>query len=149
MSITLSDKSNNKKLIHPITLISINNDKNKFLTLPSGPTNKLSDQNYFSRHNNGVVSDYNNVFFSDEYFFTAVFNANTFDDKIKIVSDIIKANYSKHTVGMILQRLINVVKNINDKKMQDLIKLYSDYYKKYEEKDISYSELYEKIKNLL
>lgn len=149
MSVTLSDKSDHRRIIHPITLVSIENDNSKFLTLPSGSTNKLSDQNYFSRHDNGVVTDYNAVFFSDEYFFTAVFNANTFDEKIETVSNIIKANYSKHTVGLILQRLIKVVTNVNDKKMQDLIKLYSEYYKKYEEKDITYSELYEKIKNLL
>ena len=149
MSVTLADRLNKKKIIHPITLVPVTNDSSKYLTLPSGPSNKLSDQTYFSKSNHNMTTDYNNVFYSDEYFFISVFNATTFDEKIEVVSNIIEADYSKNTVALILQRLIKVVTNVNDKKMQDLITLYSDYYKKYENTNVSYSELYEKIKNML
>lgn len=149
MNFILADKNDESTIIHPITLVPINNDSNKYLTLPISKSNKLSEQNYFTRHEGELNTDYDSIFYSDEYFFIAMFNANTFDEKIEVVNNIMKSNYNKNTVGLILSRLLKAVDNVTDKKMQDLISVYSKYYKKYDNKDIQYSELYDKIKNML
>lgn len=149
MNITLADRTNDEKIIHPISLTVVNNDSTKFLSLPSGPTNKISDQTYFSKSNHGINTDYNSIFYSHDYFFIAVFNAHTFDEKIEVIRNMMKANSNKNTVALILERLNKVITNINDKKMQELVSLYSEYYKKYEDTLIPYSELYDKIKNML
>lgn len=149
MNFILADKNDEKTIIHPITLVSINNDSNKYLTLPTNKSNKLSEQNYFTSREGELNTNYESLFYSDEYFFIAIFNANTFDEKIEVVNNILKSDYNKNTVGLVLSRLIKAVNEVNDKKMQDLISIYSKYYKKYDNKDIQYSELYDKIKNML
>jgi len=100
------DNTLSKNIIHPITNTIIKNVTNKHLVMPSGPSNRLVDQKMLSNNGEDITNmDAKALFFSDEYFFTAIFNANSFDEKIVLMKNIILANYDKQTVGYLLQRL--------------------------------------------
>jgi hypothetical protein len=147
----MSSKTKISKIIHPITLTFIDDESNnKHLIMPKGLTNNIEDQKFFSKHDTSIDNaDYKSLFFSDDYFFTAIFNANAFSDKVKLMHDIIKSNYSKQTTGYMLTRMIKTIKHANDKNIEDLIKIYIEYYKKYDNKTMSYSELYDEVKKML
>ena len=90
MSILLAEKNDDKEIIHPIMLTFVVNDCDKYLSMPIGKTNKISDQKVFSSTIGPIERDYKKLFFSADYFFTAIFNCNTFDEKIELP---IKGNY--------------------------------------------------------
>lgn len=133
--------------IHPITKTYIVNDKNKFMALPHGPTNKIEDQKLLSKTDNNITDNAQSLFFSDSYFFTAIFNANTFDEKITLVNNIIDSEHNIQTVSFIMVKLITTIDDVSDKKIEELIKVYDKYYKVYENKTLSYGELYDLIKD--
>lgn len=141
--------SNTNSLIHPITKTFLNDEKDKYLSMPHGPTNNIESQKMFSKTNNNISENANELFFSDSYFFTAIFNANTFDEKILTINNILDSGHNVQTVGFILGKFINTLDNTNDKNIEELIKMYDKYYKKYENVTLSYSELYDLIKNKL
>ncbi len=149
MSIILAEKSDDKKILHPIILKIVNNDSNKYLSMPTGPTNEIDKQKIFSKTHDEIRTDYEKIFFSNDYFFTAIFNCNTFEEKIQLLNEILNSDYSKQTVGLILERMIQTITSTNDKKIDDLVKIYKKYYKKFDNQDISYGELYDKVKNML
>lgn len=144
------DQSSLSDIIHPITYTIIKNDITKHLIMPIGATNKISDQKFLSKQGMDITNmDRDVLFFSDGYFFTVFFNANTFEEKIKLIEKTMKSDYDKQTIGYLLQRMVNTIEISNDKIIETLIKLYTEYYKKYDNKVMLYSELYEEIKNIL
>ena len=140
---------NTNSLIHPITKTFLNDEKEKYMSMPHGPTNNIESQKMFSKINNNIAENANELFFSDSYFFTALFNANTFEEKISTVNNILDSGHNIQTVGFILGKLLETLDNTNDKNIEELIKIYDKYYKKYKGKTLTYSELYTLIKNML
>ena len=49
-NIILSEKKDQDAIFHPILLKTVHNEKQKYLTMPHGNTNKLSDQKYFTKN---------------------------------------------------------------------------------------------------
>jgi len=150
-NIILSEKQSDDNIFHPILLNFVTNDKQKHLTMPFGNTNKLSDQKYFINKTSKSIFPTNNneIFFSNEYFFKAMFNASTFDEKIALLSDMLNSDHNEQTIGLILGKVLLTFDDINDQKINSLVEIYSKYYKKYKNIDMEYSELFLKVKNML
>jgi len=153
----LSDKKNVKMILHPLTLTFVPNEKDKYMTVPVLITdnnkiddkNKLTDYKFFTKNKGSLDTDYDKIFMSDEYFFMATIGANTFEKQVESIKTFIDNSHNINTIGYLLERLNKIFKNIHidDKQMENLVDLYDRYYKKYENKVIPYSELYELIKN--
>lgn len=147
MDIILSEKTNDEVVFHPVMLKIVKNDKSKNLTVPHGKTNNLSDQSYFTKKNHTLNTDSNNVFFSHDYFFLSCFNASTFEEKMKLLKEILEQNYQSETIGYILKKMMNTFIDLSDKQINELVELYSIYDKKYQNKNSDYSELFKQIES--
>ena len=142
------ENTNDKFILHPITLKIIKNEPDKHLVLPYGDSNVLNDQkNFINKIDNVIIEkNYEKIFFSDDYFFKAIFNVNTFEEKINIIDLLINKNNHVNTIEYILECFKNTVDKISDNKLQLLINLYIKIYSFYHNKQLTYQESYELIK---
>lgn len=140
--IAVAYPSEDNELLHPITLHFISNEPGKYLTMPEGSSDRMLNQEYFSSHVDSVNINHNDLFYSDNYFFKAIFSSPTFEDKIKVISDLIVPENHKETVGYMLNRFAKTVTEVTDSNKQDLISLYIKFYAVFEGRELTYSEVF-------
>ena len=146
MDSLLAEKSNNSRIIHPVTLNLFNNKKNKRLSFPVGPGNIITEQNYFSSEPNTINSNSEEVFLSGDYFFKAIFGANTFDERIEALSMEIDTIKEFNTIDILLFNLSKSTYELTDKTMNDLIELHRKIDIK-KDNEHTYQETYDAVKN--
>ena len=147
MDIVIADKSKNAMVIHPITLSDVPNEKNKYLTMPTGPTNNMNEQSFFTSVKQPINNNHMDLFLSNEYFFKAMFNAEDFDSCIEVLNTIMDSDCHPETAAFLVKRFTGIFMTSNDSKKQEFINIHIKYYSKFENKDYTYAEIYEKIEN--
>jgi hypothetical protein len=115
--------------------------------MPSGKTNVISEQDFFTSVEEHIHTDHKQMFFSDEYFFKATFNAENFDSAIAAMNAIMDSDCNSETAAYLLGRFANIYNELNDRKLQDFVNIHIKYYSKFENKDYGYAEMNEIIKH--
>jgi hypothetical protein len=147
MGDVIADKSKDNLIIHPITLHNINNEQNKYLTMPVGKTNIISEQSFFTDIQQPINTNHEELFFSHEYYFKIVFNADDFDSCLASIYNIMDSDCDPETASFLISRFLKMFTTLNDKKLHDMIELNIKYYSRFENKNYNYSEMSELIKN--
>jgi len=144
MNSILSEKKNTPTIIHPITLHIVMNKSNKFLSMPSGTSELLSKQNYFTNNadNLEISTNHNEIFLSSEYYFKAIFNVASFEDRLTLMNEIIDSNRENiDTIRYIFSRFTQTFKTLCRKQLYDIINIEIKFQKQLYDKNISFSEM--------
>lgn len=148
MNIVIADKSKEYNIFHPILLLDLKNQPSKKLTLPQGSDDQIANQIFFTDEDIEPNLEHDKIFYSDEYFFIALFNTTTFDDHIDAIINLINQNSHSNTIAYLIKRFVQIQFPQKDINIEKYIELYRTYDKKYKNEEKTYAFYYDVVKKL-
>lgn len=148
MNIVIADKTDAYNIFHPILLLDLKNQPNKKLTLPQGSSDQISEQIFFTEDDIEPNLDHNAIYYSNEFFFKAIFTTVTFDDHIDSILNLMDQNRNSNTIAYLISRFEKIKFPHKEINIEKIIQLYSSYDKKYKNEEKTYAFYYDVVKNI-